>query len=194
MCVSCAKTYVIIGIAANCQIKLKVPEFLLEGDGGVNCLCKFFWIDALKVRMSPWHGIWLHTSMSLEICPGLCLSAYLLDLLILSMLCYCRRICFVFQQIPSLLLWSSAWRLVLSLLSSSSWEPSARSAVRALREVCTSQLIAFLHVHHQRTLSAPQSDKEQGVRVFMSLHRNRAFISISSFSLSVCVGLGGMIV
>ncbi len=36
------KTYAIIGIAANCQIKVKVPEFLLEGDGGVNCLCKLF--------------------------------------------------------------------------------------------------------------------------------------------------------
>lgn len=72
MCVSCAKTYAIIGIAANCQIKVKVPEFLLERDGGVNCLCKFFWIDALKMRMSPWHGIWhsnlFHTSASLEIC------------------------------------------------------------------------------------------------------------------------------
>lgn len=124
----------------------------------------------------------------------LCLSAYLLDLPVLSMLCYCRRLCFVFQQNPSLLLWSSAWQLVLSLLSSSSWEPSALSVVRALREVCTSQPIAFLHVHHQKTLSASQSDKEQGVRVFMSLHRNQTFISISSFSLSVCVGLGGMTV
>lgn len=124
----------------------------------------------------------------------LCLSAYLLDLPVLSILCYCRMLCFVFQQNPSLLPWSSAWQLVLSLLSSSSWEPSARSAVRALREVCTSQHIAVLHVHHQKMLSASQSDKEQGVRVFMSLHRNRAFISISSFSLSVCVGLGGMMV
>lgn len=181
--------------------KVKIPVLPPEGDWGVNCLCKFPWIDALTVQMSLWHNIWyshlfhvwfLKYVQEWEVVSVL--SGYLLNPPVLPMLCYCRRLCFVFQQNPSLLQWSSAWQLALSLLSSSSWEPSEHSAVRALREVCTSQPIAFLHVYHQNTLSAPQSDKEQVVRVFMSLHRNQAFISISSFLLSVCLGLGGMTV
>ncbi len=152
--------------------------------------------------MSPWHRIWhshlFHTSASLEICSGVngvvCVWVRIHGIYPFCPCCVIVEGYFVFQQNPSLLPWSSAWQLELSLLSSSSWEPSVRSAVRAPREVCTSQPIAVLHVHHQKILSAPQSDKEKDVRVFMSLHRNRAFISISSFSLSVRVGLGGMMV